>query len=664
MDLAITIQKTNKEVVIAVLFAVIIILFYGNSIQNGFVQDDVQVEKNPYLQSLNNIPKAITSCSLEYINRGCEGRVLYYRPFPYFTYFLLYQISPNPWIFHLANLAYLFFAVFLVFLLSKAITSNIILSFISTLIFLIHPINSESVNWISAASEILYTIFVILGTLYYLKYCKKGSVKNLVLVYFFYFFALLSKETAIFFPIIILAIDVLYYDFKIKSIFEFKKTKKYLMFAIPFIIYYIARVSVIGSVKYFGGFSFPERIYAAVVLFAKHLSKLFYPFPLQITYDFKTSSNLFSSSFIISAIACLLFVGFFIYNLKKKNKNIIFALIWFLVFLVPTIFFLQGAAAGLGFFFERYLFAPSVGFCLIVGYFLYNFLESRKFLSNKSYKSYLLLFLVFTLLGSLGYASYKRNQDWKSDEILLKKTLFQIPQASNLRYQLAFIYLERGDLEEAKTQFEGSINKNPEWKDVTMAYKGLGDYYKVKGDLDNALISYQKAVETAAPSPRDFITFNDLGTVYMDKGNYLKGLIYFCQSLVLLPGTETVTNNFDTAASLVDSDYIQKNILYDKLLEEFKLFPEQRVRYIGKNCTVKTCQYSFSVNTERMDVMLPFLLSAASGKEEARIGSPTFEQQQGIVRLEIDKKFSSKDLVFLFPACSGYYDKVEVKPIN
>lgn len=653
-------MRVNRNYIALGFFALLSILFYGNTLLNGFVQDDVgQIKENVYLRSLSNIQKVITGCPWEYTNKGCMGRTFYYRPIHYLAYFLTYQISPSPLVFHLANLVCFWIAAFLVFVLAKKISGNFVFAIFSSLFFLIHPINSEVANWISAASDLLVVIFILLTVIFYFEYREKNSQKNLFLTYLFYFFALLSKENAALLPLALLALDIFFFGKRIREILTWKEIKKYLFFGVPFFIYFLMRKSVIGSYNYLGNFTFSERIYAFFALFAKYLEKVFWPYPQQAFYDFQILPNLSNPGFIISLFTDLTMVILFIFLIKKQKNILALSFVWFVVFLTPALIFLSAAGAGVSVFFERYMFVSMVGPSLAFGYVILAISKSPIFLKAKTLK-YLFLVFAVALIAIMASVSWKRNTDWKSNETLYVKTLSQVPSASHIRYQLGFIYLQTGRFEEAKFEFEESL-KNPLWKDKTMAYKGLGDYYKARNDLDNALISYQKAVQSAAPSPRDFITFNDLGTAYMSKGDYLKGLIYFCQSLILLPGTETVMNNFNAAASLVDSNYVQKNILYDKILEEFKLSPEQKIQYIGKNCTAETCQYAFSVDVAKIDVMLPFLLAAVSGKEEVKIKNPTFDQQQGIIGLEIDKNFSSKDLIFVFPGCSGYYDKVEVK---
>ena len=87
-------QTVNKIHIALGVFAVFVLLFYGNTLQNGFVSDDVgQIEQNENIRSLTSLPKAFSSCIWESANRGCYGASYYYRPVQYAIAIFTYQFS-------------------------------------------------------------------------------------------------------------------------------------------------------------------------------------------------------------------------------------------------------------------------------------------------------------------------------------------------------------------------------------------------------------------------------------------------------------------------------------------------------------------------------------------------------------------------------------------
>ena len=180
-----TIQKANKNYLAFGVLAVLIVLFYGNTlVSDGFAFDDiVQIEHNPYVQSLKYLPKTVMSCQWEYPNKGCMGRVLYYRPPFFVSTILTYQISPNPWAFHLVSLLYFLLIVYLIYLITKAITKQFVPSLVAAILFLAHPILTETVDWIAAGTELTLAVFALLAVLFYIRWRQSKSRKDLLFVY-------------------------------------------------------------------------------------------------------------------------------------------------------------------------------------------------------------------------------------------------------------------------------------------------------------------------------------------------------------------------------------------------------------------------------------------------------------------------------------------------
>jgi len=659
------VKKIKKEYLAATAFLVLVFLFYGNTLLNGFVQDDVpQIEKNIFVHSLKYLPKMFTGCLWEYANKGCKGSSFYYRPLLLLNFMLVYQISSQPWFFHLVNLLYLWAAICLIFFFVRTLTKDFLLSFITGLIFLTHPINSEVVNWICAEGEIIFLSCVLLGCLAYLKYRQRGDKKNHYLVYLLYFIGLLFKETAAFYPLIILSLDLFILKTKLKKFLTWPKIKEYLWFGPPFLIYYLMRQAVIGSFNLLGNFRLTERIYAFISLLAKYIAKEFYPYPLLNFYNFQIKADFGQPIFFLYLLLFLLFFGLLIYFIKKKENLLAFCFSWFIIFLLPPMIFLQAAGAGNGTFFERYAFASTFGFSMAISFFLCRIIKIEKILAKKDWRAGLLILLIITVFTGSWLIIFHRNKDWRNNETIFLATLGKNPEAHNFRYQLGTVYLEKGDWEKAKLEFEEVIRRNPAWRDITMVYKSLGDYYRLKNDLDNALAAYQKSVETAAPSPRDYVSFNDLGVAYLDKGNYLKGLIYFCQSLQLFPQAETAINNLNQTTAVIQKEYIDKGIVYQKVTEEFIESAEEKIQFVDKRCSETLCQYLFSFQSPFPEVLPPFLIAAVSLPENTivPVKNSSFDPQQRMIMVQIDETNINKKLSFIFPTCQGIYYREEVEP--
>ena len=654
--LAIRLYSQSKKYLVFVIFAILVVLFYGNTLGNEFVLDDIgMLDKNIYVQSFEHFPKVVTGCLWGYANRGCKGRTLYYRPVQSLSYLLTYQIVSAPWIFHVLNAVYFFVVVSLVYLLASIITRDRIIAVVSALIFLIHPINSGVVNWISAVSELLLAIFVLLTVILYFRYRSSGNRKYLFLVCLSYFFAILSKEPAVLLPVILLAVDTLFFKANLlQRSFWLRELKTYVLFLIPVGLYLFMRVSVIGF-SLSGGFvqlSFIEKSYSIAVLFGRYIRTLFYPYPLSVFHEFEPSTNFLSLSFIFSFFLLIGFIVLTVLLIKKGQNILAFSLVWFAVFLSPVLIFLD--AVGDNIFSERYVFVSTIGFALFAGTSISYVVRKYPNLFYRSSQRIVWISLIILLLLGSWTSLHERNKDWKDNETISLKTLSQNSHAYPMRAQLARWYLEKGEFEKAREQSEELIRIAPNWKDITIAYKSLGDYYQAQENPEKALAYYLKATETSR-SARDYVTYNDVGTLYMDRGEYLRGFAYFCQSLQLLL-TEATQNNFDTAVSLIDEEYIQQGVLYTEIASQFTRAPELNIRYQDKRCDETSCQYAFAVLIPQLEVIPPFLIVGVTFEgDEIEITNRAFDPAARVIILDTEARYENVPLSFIFPTCGGFF---------
>src|SRR5208337_815574 len=165
------------------LLAVLILvalLPYLNSLLNGFVQDDNrQVVSNPYLRSFSHLREIFATNVWSYV--GAQGMTNYYRPLMTFGYLLCYQfLGPLAYGFHLANVVLNAGVVCLVFLVTERIFRDRTLGFVAAVIFALHPIHSESVEWIAAVTDLQLTLFYLLAFWFFLRVAKPGPHHPLI----------------------------------------------------------------------------------------------------------------------------------------------------------------------------------------------------------------------------------------------------------------------------------------------------------------------------------------------------------------------------------------------------------------------------------------------------------------------------------------------------
>ncbi len=657
--------KIKKEWAVIAIFIALVAMFYGNTLKNGFIYDDnLVVEKNEYVHSMEYLPKVVTGCIWEHTFGQCEGRSLYYRPMQSLSYLITFQISSEPWVFHLVNLIYFTIIISLIFFLAKILTNNFLLSFFAALIFLIHPINSEVVNWISAVPELTYTIFALLSAIFFIKFRKTEKDKNLWLAAIFYFLSILSKETAMFLPLIFIILDLTFFKKSVNDFLEWKEFKNYLILAGSFAITMIMRIAVLGSISSgknpFGDFSFTERIHSFFSLSGIYSRMLLYPNPLNFFHYFEKSSDFFNPQFFLSFIAVLLFFAAIFFSLRNKNNIAVFSLSWMILFLFPVLIFI--GSTGESVYSERYLFAPAIGFSLIVGYLLANLWKKRE-----KIRVWIAVFLVL-ISGLSWYVVYNRNTAWKENVTFYTDTLAKNPKATPIKFNYAiFLRNNERNFEEAKKHFEEIIERNPNWADISLVYMHLGDYYYFAGEEEKAVEYYNKSA-TVSDDWKTHFAYNKLGILYAEKEEYLKALTNFCQAFQINPESEGVGANFDKIISMVESTYEDEE-LYNEIINSgaFVKSSDKKIRFRDKTCRDEACVFVFSLefSEEEYEVILPILITAYNSENEAiKIEKSAFNPEINGVMLEVGPKYNEEDINFIFPTCKGIYYEVKITSEN
>ena len=133
-------------IVAAVLVGVVFICF-ADALWNGFVFDDhVHVLDNILVRSLTNLPSLVWD----------------YRPLRDVSYAFDFAIfGDRPFGFHLTNILIHAANTVLVFLLIRRITDDLFVSCLSALLFAVHPIQTDSVAYISGRRDVLFTLFYL-----------------------------------------------------------------------------------------------------------------------------------------------------------------------------------------------------------------------------------------------------------------------------------------------------------------------------------------------------------------------------------------------------------------------------------------------------------------------------------------------------------------------
>ena len=227
----------------------------------------------------------------------------FYRPILFLS-FMADSISGmgSPLSFHLTNLILHFISAILVFYLLITLKCSRSISFFSTLIFIVHPINVQAVSWIPGRNDILLSIFIIVSFISFVKFSKSYSLLHLFFHVLMYSMALLTKENAIVLPILCLLYATLISKDGLKK-----------MYWLPAIIWisitlawFVYRNIMVGEFAQMDFSNIPNSILLFIKAMIINTGKIIFPFHQSILSTMADSATK-SYFFLVSS----LFVFFF-----------------------------------------------------------------------------------------------------------------------------------------------------------------------------------------------------------------------------------------------------------------------------------------------------------------------------------------------------------------
>ncbi len=199
------------------LIAIATIAVYLPSLHNGWVSDDLPIlVQNDSIRTSSFIANGFTHDVLWSIKQHdpslqAQAHSAWYRPLDVVWLALNAQLfgvnHPAPW--HLMKILLQVLAVLLCFRVAQLLTGEVVVAMLAAAIFGLMPAHVEPVVWASDIPEQLSTVFM-LAALVFLIQRKPGWSRALMLSALFYAFAILTHESAIFFPVIAFAYLMLF----------------------------------------------------------------------------------------------------------------------------------------------------------------------------------------------------------------------------------------------------------------------------------------------------------------------------------------------------------------------------------------------------------------------------------------------------------------------
>lgn len=345
----------------------------------------------------------------------------------------------SPIIFHLQNIFWHILNSLLVYFILLHFFPSPSICFGATLLFALHPLQTESVTYISGRRDVLAGFFVLAGFYLYLR--GRGNFLSLCGVGVCFLLGLLSKEVVVVFPFLLLGYEG--FCAKTKGRSFSKKAIYFILFCslislgfVGFKVFVKNPVSVGSPTEYWGGNLFTALLsFCRVVWF--YLFLILWPISLCVDYSyaaFLPSSGLFQPEITFWAFLGLCgLVGVGIYY---WDRAVGFGLFCFFLFLLPVSQFIPHPERVA----EHYLYLPLFGMSLVLGYGMEGL--DKKLIGRDKRILYL---SVIALVIFWGVRTHLRNRDWRNSLSLWKSAVEVEPQCARARLGYGYALLQEAE---------------------------------------------------------------------------------------------------------------------------------------------------------------------------------------------------------------------------
>jgi tetratricopeptide (TPR) repeat protein len=555
-------------------FALVVFLLYGNTFQHPYIFDDwAHIEANRHIR--------LTSLSWEGLRQAAFASPLD-RPVAYVSLALNYYFHGYDLFgYHLVNiLIHLCSACFLFLFLRTTLALPQIrakdpgsgrLAFCAALLWLVHPVQIQSVTYLIQRMNSLAAMFYILAMLFYARGRLAAGAGRRILLFAGCtcagVLALGSKEIAATLPFFIL----LYEWFFFQDLHLAWLRKKILPVLVVGLLLGGAVVLFLGLHPFsaiagsYGirDFTPLQRVLTEfrVVLF--YISLLLLPSPgrLNIDHDFSLSLSLFEPVTTVLALAMLLGLFLLAAVLARRERLLSFAILWFLGNLV-----IESSVIGLEIIFEHRTYLPGMLaiFALVL---LGGRLLPRRWPQAAAALLVVVLFATWTYQRNLVWQdevtlrrdavaksptkaralavlanALERSGQYGEAELYYRKTL-ALPSrfAPFAHHNLGNVLLKLGKVDEAVEQFQTALSLEPGEKLMRL---NLAYALVLQGKTAEAAAEYQELIRRY---PRDPRPYNNLGRLLLEEGKIAEAIPLFREALRLKPDYGQARLNLEEA---------------------------------------------------------------------------------------------------------------------
>jgi tetratricopeptide (TPR) repeat protein len=437
---------------------------------------------------------------------------------------------------HLTNVGLQAVAAVLLFLALREMTRKLWRSALVAAVFAIHPLQVESVAWISQRKDVLGGVFFMLTLWAYARYARKPSRWRQVAMALWYALGLLCNSALAGLPFVLLLLDWWpLYRVKLAGVTSAKMGaakpfRELIREKIPLFLLSAGScaASFLGQEKVFDAdrASFLERLGNAVVSWGIYLWQMVLPVQLAIPYPNPPNGRPF---WMVALVFVLLAVISMVVVMHRKTRPyLLLGWFWYLAMLVPASGIIQRPYHAQA---DHCAYLAGIGLVLIVTWAVADW--SLAWRHRRAGPAGLMAVVV----GILMACSCIQAGFWRNNETLWSHTLACTADNYLAHYNLGAALFEKGRVDGAITHFQTALQINPGYAE---ACNGLGQALRQKGRPGEAIANYQKALQIR---PGYANAHYNLAIVLRQKGRMDEAIAQYREALQINPDYADAHNN-------------------------------------------------------------------------------------------------------------------------
>jgi tetratricopeptide (TPR) repeat protein len=514
---------SKRDWFFCLILAVVTLLAYQPAWHGGLLWDDDANIATPELRSLDGLRR------IWLVPRATQQ----YYPLHYSSYWLQQRLfGDSPTGYHLVHLLLHIGCVVLVLKILRFL--RIPGAELATIIFALHPVNVETVAWITERKNTLSGVFALAATLSYLKFDEGRRRRSYALALGLFLLGLLSKTAIVTLPLALLAI------------FWWKRgTISWRRDVVPLIpFFFLAAVAGlvtrwfentgIGYKATILDLSLLDRCLIAGRAFWFQLGKVLWPSNLMFVYPrWEINAGVWWQYLFPIGVLALLGI---LWSLRRWSRAPLAGVLVYILLLLPTLGFLNIYFFIYSFVADHWQYLACLGIItpcasgivLLAG-------------QLKRWQAWLELGITLPLAGVMFILTWQQSRMYTDAETLYRTTIARNPGCWMAYNNLGNTLSQANRIPEAMDLFKQALRINP---DNGAAYYNLGNALAQTGRTSEATDQYQKALRI---DPNFAKAHNNLGNALVLTGRTSEAIDQYQQALRITPNSAEAHNNLGAA---------------------------------------------------------------------------------------------------------------------